>query len=92
VQRRREGDVVAPRPRDELDADRQALGRRAAAHGRRRPARQVRRGRVARRLDLAGHVHRPVPVDSVIRADAEELLTVTESVQPVPSTGLIDDK
>ena len=37
-------------------------------------------------------VHRPVPVDSVIRADAEELLTVTESVQPVPSTGLIDDK
>jgi maltose/moltooligosaccharide transporter len=31
-----------------------------------------------------------VPVAEVIEADADELLTVSESVQPVPSTGLID--
>ena len=34
--------------------------------------------------------HEPVPVDSVIRADEEELLTVPIATQPVPSTGLID--
>jgi maltose/moltooligosaccharide transporter len=34
--------------------------------------------------------HGAVPVDAVLRADAEELLTVQESAQPVPSTGLID--
>jgi maltose/moltooligosaccharide transporter len=34
--------------------------------------------------------HEAVPVDAVLRADAEELLTVQESAQPVPSTGLVD--
>jgi hypothetical protein len=29
-----------------------------------------------------------VPEGAVLRADAEELLTVPESVQPVPSSGL----
>jgi maltose/moltooligosaccharide transporter len=33
-----------------------------------------------------------VPEAAVIEADAHELLTVPESVQPVPSTGLIDEK
>jgi maltose/moltooligosaccharide transporter len=33
---------------------------------------------------------RNVPEEAVIEADAHELLTVPESVQPVPSTGLID--
>jgi len=32
-----------------------------------------------------------VPEEAVIDADAHELFTVPESVQPVPSTGLIDD-
>jgi maltose/moltooligosaccharide transporter len=32
-----------------------------------------------------------VPEGAVIEADAHELLTVPESVQPVPSTGLIDE-
>ena len=31
-----------------------------------------------------------VPEDAVLQADEKELLTVAESVQPVPSTGLID--
>ncbi len=34
----------------------------------------------------------PVPEKAVLRADATEPLVVTESTQPVPSTGLIDDK
>src|SRR6266480_3448076 len=38
--------------------------------------------------DLSGGV----PVDEVLRADAYEHLTVQESVQPVPSTGLFDKK
>ena len=33
---------------------------------------------------------RNVPEDAVLRADAKELLTVPESVQPVPSSGLVD--
>jgi maltose/moltooligosaccharide transporter len=33
---------------------------------------------------------RRVPVDDVIRGDEHELLTVQQSAQPVPSTGLID--
>ena len=33
-----------------------------------------------------------VPEDAVIEADAHELLTVPASVQPVPSTGLIDEE
>jgi maltose/moltooligosaccharide transporter len=33
---------------------------------------------------------KPVPTDDVIRGDAHELLTVQQSAQPVPSTGLID--
>ena len=33
-----------------------------------------------------------VPDEAVIDADAHELFTVPESVQPVPSTGLIDDE
>lgn len=33
-----------------------------------------------------------VPEEAVIKADEEELFTVPESVQPVPSTGLIDEK
>ena len=33
-----------------------------------------------------------VPEEAVIEADAHELFTVPESVQPVPSTGLIDEK
>jgi maltose/moltooligosaccharide transporter len=37
-------------------------------------------------------VHAPVPVVDVLLADAQEHLTVQESVQPVPSTGLIDEK
>jgi maltose/moltooligosaccharide transporter len=35
---------------------------------------------------------RDVPERAVLKADAEELLSVPESVQPVPSTGLIDEK
>jgi maltose/moltooligosaccharide transporter len=35
---------------------------------------------------------RDVPEEAVIQADAHELFTVPESVQPVPSTGLIDEK
>jgi maltose/moltooligosaccharide transporter len=35
---------------------------------------------------------RRVPVDDVIRGDEHELLTVQQSAQPVPSTGLIDEK
>ena len=37
--------------------------------------------------DLSGGV----PVDEVLRADAHEYLTVQESAQPVPSTGLFDE-
>ena len=37
-------------------------------------------------------VHTTVPVDAVLRADAHEHLTVQESAQPVPSTGLIDEE
>jgi maltose/moltooligosaccharide transporter len=33
-----------------------------------------------------------VPEAAVLEADAHELLTTPESVQPVPSTGLIDEK
>jgi maltose/moltooligosaccharide transporter len=33
-----------------------------------------------------------VPQEAVIEADQEELFTVPESVQPVPSTGLIDEE
>jgi maltose/moltooligosaccharide transporter len=33
-----------------------------------------------------------VPEEAVIAADSEELFTIPESVQPVPSTGLIDDE
>jgi len=33
-----------------------------------------------------------VPVEEVLRADAQEYLTVQESAQPVPSTGLIDEE
>jgi maltose/moltooligosaccharide transporter len=33
---------------------------------------------------------KPVPTDDVIRGDSHELLTVQQSAQPVPSTGLID--
>jgi maltose/moltooligosaccharide transporter len=32
-----------------------------------------------------------VPEEAVLKADKEELFTVAESVQPVPSTGLIDE-
>ena len=35
---------------------------------------------------------RDVPEGAVIRGDASEPFTVQESVQPVPSTGLIDDR
>ena len=35
---------------------------------------------------------RDVPEAAVIAADAREALTVPESVQPVPSTGLVDEK
>ena len=37
--------------------------------------------------DVSGRV----PAGSVLRGDEAELLTVQQSVQPVPSTGLIDD-
>jgi maltose/moltooligosaccharide transporter len=43
---------------------------------------------VARVKDVADL---PVPEEAVIRADAEELLSVPESAQPVPSTGLVDE-
>ena len=33
-----------------------------------------------------------VPEAAVLEADAHELFTTPESVQPVPSTGLIDKK
>ncbi|HEY0379519.1 MAG TPA: MFS transporter [Pyrinomonadaceae bacterium] len=33
-----------------------------------------------------------VPTDTVIEADARERLTVQQSAQPVPSTGLVDDE
>jgi hypothetical protein len=33
-----------------------------------------------------------VPEAAVIEADEHELLTVQESAQPVPSTGLIDEE
>ncbi len=32
-----------------------------------------------------------VPEQAVIEADEHELFTIPESVQPVPSTGLIDE-
>ncbi len=35
---------------------------------------------------------RPVPEEAVIEGDKHELFTVPESVQPVPSTGLIDEE
>lgn len=35
---------------------------------------------------------RRVPVDGVMRGDEHELLTVQQSAQPVPSTGLVDEK
>jgi hypothetical protein len=35
---------------------------------------------------------RDVPERDVIAADAKELFTVPESVQPVPSSGLIDKR
>ena len=35
---------------------------------------------------------RTVPIDDVISGDAHELLTVQQSAQPVPSTGLIDNE
>jgi maltose/moltooligosaccharide transporter len=35
---------------------------------------------------------RPVPTDDVISGDSHELLTVQQSAQPVPSTGLIDNE
>ena len=41
---------------------------------------------------IVSDVHAPVSVDEVLAADAREHLTVQESVQPVPSTGLIDEK
>jgi maltose/moltooligosaccharide transporter len=37
-------------------------------------------------------VHAGVPVGEVLQADAREHLTLQESVQPVPSTGLIDEE
>ena len=49
-ERRGQRDLVAPRLRRQLHADRQPVGRRPAAHRRRRPARQVLRRRVARRV------------------------------------------
>jgi hypothetical protein len=33
-----------------------------------------------------------VPEEAVIAADSQELFTIPESAQPVPSTGLIDDE
>jgi len=42
---------------------------------------------VARVDDVASHV----PVDTVIRADEQEPLTVSGAAQPVPSTGLLDN-
>jgi maltose/moltooligosaccharide transporter len=44
---------------------------------------------VARVRDVAG---RDVPERAVIRGDAEEAVLVQQSVQPVPSTGLIDEE
>jgi maltose/moltooligosaccharide transporter len=35
---------------------------------------------------------KPVPTDDVISGDAHQLLTVQQSAQPVPSTGLIDNE
>jgi maltose/moltooligosaccharide transporter len=35
---------------------------------------------------------KPVPIDDVISGDSHELLTVQQSAQPVPSTGLIDNE
>jgi hypothetical protein len=32
-----------------------------------------------------------VPEEAVIKGDEQELFTLPESVQPVPSTGLLDD-
>ena len=48
--RGRERDVVAPRSGDELHLEREALGRAARAHRRRRPAGQAVRRRAARRV------------------------------------------
>ena len=53
-ERRRERQLVPPGVRDDLHPDRQPVARRAAADRRRRPAREVVRGGVARQvLDLA---------------------------------------
>jgi maltose/moltooligosaccharide transporter len=41
---------------------------------------------------LVEDVEGDVPERAVLEADKSELLTVPESVQPVPSTGLIDEK
>ncbi|HYG81170.1 MAG TPA: MFS transporter, partial [Pyrinomonadaceae bacterium] len=41
---------------------------------------------------IVDDVHRPVPTDAVIEADAHERLTTQVTAQPVPSTGLVDDE
>jgi maltose/moltooligosaccharide transporter len=41
---------------------------------------------------IVNDVHAPVPLSEVLGADATEHLTVQESAQAVPSTGLIDEK
>jgi hypothetical protein len=33
-----------------------------------------------------------IPEEAVIKADKEELFTIPESAQPVPSTGLVDEQ
>jgi len=43
-------------------------------------------------VSIVKDVHKPVPTDAVIDADAHALLSTQESAQPVPSTGLIDEE
>ena len=69
---RRQGEVVAPRAGDELDADREALRGGAAAHGRGRPAGQAVGRRVAGGVVLAGAVHVPVAAGGIGEDGAED--------------------
>ena len=41
---------------------------------------------------IVDDTHRRVPTQTVIEGDAHERLTVQQSAQPVPSTGLVDDE
>src|SRR3954447_12830150 len=79
--RRAKNEVVAPRPRDELDADREALRRGATAHRGRGPAGEAVRRGVARGVGLAGAVHVPVDAGGAWEDRAEDQVVACEPGQ-----------